>query len=185
MDLWKLGRSFVNGKWVITDKKLIVTKAEPGQSLHAYGLALDVVADSDLKKRGVQWSWSDKRVDGSYIQWSEMGKISKSLGLEWAGDWIKFTELRHSQNRYGFKISQLYPILVNEGLESVWKKLYLVAKPSTNIIPVTVAIPTTIIPVPAAAIAVPMSKDIDSIIKTETSKISRFYNTIINIFNGK
>ena len=39
------------------DKKLVVTNAPAGMSMHNYGLAVDVVFDGDEVKPGWQWSW--------------------------------------------------------------------------------------------------------------------------------
>ena len=160
MECYQQGREFQNGVWVVTDPKAVVTKAKPGMSFHAYGLAWDTVADGDDTKAGVQWSWGDtyKAKDGTIqkIQWKKMGSIAKSLGLEWAGDWVQFTELPHVQNRYGFKISELYPILTTEGIEAVWKKVMTKVPASPNVVavvapvvipPVVVAKPT---PIPVA-----------------------------------
>ena len=49
LDLWKLGR-------VLPGKQ--VTAARGGESSHNFGLAVDFVRDMDLKKPGVQPSWS-------------------------------------------------------------------------------------------------------------------------------
>lgn len=145
MELYKKGRELQNGIWVVVDNNLIVTKAKPGMSLHAYGLAFDAIPDGDCTKQGVQWSWKDVYVnkDGKTqkVDWKGMGKLSKSLGNEWAGDWIKFSEYPHSQDRYGYLVSDLYSILTTEGLDAVWKKLYIKVKPAENVVPVTVEIP--------------------------------------------
>ena len=161
MECYQQGREFQNGVWVVTDPKAVVTKAKPGMSFHAYGLAWDTVADGDDTKAGVQWSWGDtyKAKDGTIqkIQWKKMGSIAKSLGLEWAGDWVQFTELPHVQNRYGFKISELYPILTTEGIEAVWKKVMTKVPASPNVVAVVapVVIPPVVVakpePIPVAA----------------------------------
>ena len=40
----------------------IVTNAQPGDSFHSYGLAVDLVLDGQPDKPGIQWSW-DTRAD--------------------------------------------------------------------------------------------------------------------------
>jgi peptidoglycan L-alanyl-D-glutamate endopeptidase CwlK len=76
----------------------IVTKAKGGQSLHNYGLALDIVLIVDNKSA----SWNqvlDYDKDGK-PDWMEAVKIFKSNGWEWGGDW-KFKDSPHFQKTFG------------------------------------------------------------------------------------
>lgn len=127
MEYYKKGRELQNGIWVVVNQKDVVTKAKPGMSLHAYGLAFDAIPDGDLSKQGVQWSWNDTYLDKDKkqvkVDWKKVGSIGKSIGLEWAGDWKQFTEYPHYQNTYGFKVSELYPLLISSGIKSVWDKI--------------------------------------------------------------
>jgi peptidoglycan L-alanyl-D-glutamate endopeptidase CwlK len=115
--LYIKGRSFINGAWVVTNPRLVVTKAIPGKSAHNYGVAVDWVFDASPSRPGVQWSWDDK------YPWGTIGSIAMSHGLEWAGNWVTFKEFPHIQNLYGYTVKELYPILTDnsKGLSEIWK----------------------------------------------------------------
>jgi peptidoglycan L-alanyl-D-glutamate endopeptidase CwlK len=68
----------------------IVTYAKPGSSAHNYGLAYDCVPLRHGKP-----VWGAKGADLEL--WQRVGRLGKSLGLEWAGDWTKFKEFPHFQ----------------------------------------------------------------------------------------
>lgn len=74
---------------------LIVTNAKAGYSFHNYGIAFDVAF-----KKGKAISW-----DGN---WDLIGKIGKSLGLEWGGDWASFKDKPHFQLTKGKSIDWYY-----------------------------------------------------------------------------
>ncbi|MBI4650217.1 M15 family metallopeptidase [Candidatus Desantisbacteria bacterium] len=98
----------------------------PGFGWHAYGLAVDYVFDGNLQKIGLQWSWDDAdltKPGKQPLPWKRLGGLGASLGLEWAGYWKHFPECPHFQSVYGLKITQVYNILINEGLPAVWKIL--------------------------------------------------------------
>lgn len=59
----------------------IVTNAKGGESFHNYGVAVDIVF------RGRE-PW------GAQHPWKLLGKVGKSLGFNWGGDW-KFKDLPH------------------------------------------------------------------------------------------
>lgn len=72
----------------------IITNAKPGQSKHnntienrAASLAFDIVPMVDGKP---QW-------DAKHPAWQVCGRIGRALGLEWAGDWVRFKEYPHFQ----------------------------------------------------------------------------------------
>jgi len=156
LDRFSQGRTQQNGIWVVTNSKAVVTNAKPGMGFHTYGLAFDAVPDGDQTKIGMQWSWKDTYIDATgktqKVNWAAYGKIVKSLGMEWAGNWTNFKEYPHAQNRYGFKASDLYQILINEGLESVWKRIYAKLPPTTRsrvIVPLSLEMrPPVIVTVP-------------------------------------
>jgi len=104
----------------------IVTNAQPGDSFHSYGLAVDLVLDGQPDKPGIQWSW-DTRVDlnaDGRDDWMQMGKIAESCGLEWGGRWKRFPDLPHIQNSFGFTISELKEIYrTSYALKAVWAEL--------------------------------------------------------------
>lgn len=82
----------------------IVTKAKGGQSIHNYGLALDIVLIKDTNGDGIyeSASWEtnvDFDKDGK-ADWMEVINIFKAHGWEWGGDW-KFKDSPHVQKAFG------------------------------------------------------------------------------------
>jgi peptidoglycan L-alanyl-D-glutamate endopeptidase CwlK len=76
----------------------IVTKAKGGQSIHNYGLALDIVLIIDGKVA----SWDVKKDydrDG-VSDWNEIVRIFKAAGWTWGGDW-KFYDAPHFEKPFG------------------------------------------------------------------------------------
>ena len=102
----------------------IVTNAKGGQSMHNYGLAIDIVLLIDKDKNGsyesASWETNvDFDGDGK-ADWQEVVKVFKSYGWEWGGEW-KFVDMPHFQKTFGKSIKELqkmhkyvntsYPIL--------------------------------------------------------------------------
>lgn len=81
-DLYALGR---------TKPGKVVTNAKPGQSMHNFGLALDVVP-----LRAGKPVWGATGEDGKL--WKRIGEIGEAVGLEWAGRWTKMREFPHFQH---------------------------------------------------------------------------------------
>lgn len=75
-----------------TTKGKIVTNAKAGQSLHQYHVAFDICP---LKKGILDWS-------GDF---TKLGIIGKSCGLEWGGDFISIKDRPHFQFLAGYKLS--------------------------------------------------------------------------------
>lgn len=75
----------------------IVTNAKAGQSFHNFRCAVDVVPIVAGKPR---WDVKDE-------VWQKIGKLGKTAGLEWAGDWKRFKEYPHFQYTGGFTLAQL------------------------------------------------------------------------------
>lgn len=78
----------------------VVTKAKGGQSIHNYGLALDIVLLKDADNNGTfeTATWEDTidfDKDGK-ADWMEVVEIFKRNGWEWGGDW-KFKDKPHFQ----------------------------------------------------------------------------------------
>lgn len=73
----------------------IVTNAAAGSSFHNYRVAFDVVPI--IAGKAV---WSEPKL------WGTIGKLGKSVGLEWAGDWKSFKETAHFQEP-GLTIAKL------------------------------------------------------------------------------
>lgn len=78
----------------------IVTNAKAGQSWHNYRLAFDIVP---IKNGKAVWGTT-----GDDLKlWQKLGAIGKSIGLEWAGDWVKFKEFPHFQYTGGLTLKDL------------------------------------------------------------------------------
>jgi peptidoglycan L-alanyl-D-glutamate endopeptidase CwlK len=87
-----------------------VTNARGGESLHNYGLAIDIVLLVDKNGDGTfeTASWqTNVDFDGDGVaDWMEVVKIFKLHGWEWAGDW-KFVDMPHFQKTFGYSVKQL------------------------------------------------------------------------------
>jgi peptidoglycan L-alanyl-D-glutamate endopeptidase CwlK len=99
---------YAQGRTVLFDSKGkrlgIVTKAAGGQSIHNYGLALDIVLIVDGKVA----SWDTKTdfdSDGN-SDWMEIVRIFKKHGWAWGGDW-KFKDAPHFEKPLGYTWRQL------------------------------------------------------------------------------
>lgn len=75
----------------------IVTNARGGQSFHQYRCAVDIVPLTNGKPN---WNSSDP-------VWKRVGEIGKAAGLEWAGEWERFTEMPHFQYTGGLGLAEL------------------------------------------------------------------------------
>lgn len=71
----------------------IVTKAKAGQSFHNWRVAFDFVPLLNGKP-----NWNDTAL------FTRCGEIGESVGLEWAGRWVRFKELAHFQYTGGLKL---------------------------------------------------------------------------------
>jgi peptidoglycan L-alanyl-D-glutamate endopeptidase CwlK len=89
----------------------IVTQANAGQSIHNYGLALDIVLLVDSDKNGSFESASYNTVldyDGDKkSDWMEVTNILKRNGWEWGGDWKRFKDEPHFEKNFGLTWRQL------------------------------------------------------------------------------
>lgn len=94
------------------DKRKIVTHAMAGRSYHNYGLALDFC----FVQGGVV-SWSESN------PWELLGREGKKLGLDWGGDFKKFTDRPHFELTYGTPLKSLELLMKNGGLEAVWRQI--------------------------------------------------------------
>ena len=73
----------------------IVTNAKAGQSLHNYGLAIDVV---EIKNGKALWNNSN---------WNKIATLGKSLGFSWGGDWKTFKDKPHFEMKFGRSLNEL------------------------------------------------------------------------------
>lgn len=110
--LYSLGRTAAGNR---------VTWARPGESLHQYGLAIDVVFDSDPAKQGMQWTWEGGYADANGDNYDKVAKILKGHGLEWLGD--KNVERAHFQKTWGMTVQQMKLIADAKGVVGVWGEL--------------------------------------------------------------
>jgi peptidoglycan LD-endopeptidase CwlK len=88
-----------------TTKGSIVTNAKPGQSLHNYGLAVDIA----FVINGTESSW-DVKADwnkNKEADWMECVAIFKKYGWEWGGSWVSFKDLPHFQKTFGYSWQKL------------------------------------------------------------------------------
>jgi len=77
----------------------IVTNAKPGESLHNYGVAFDVVP-----------------LEGYNIperKWLVLGTIGKLMGYEWGGDWESFIDKPHFELTFDYTLEDFQKERVN------------------------------------------------------------------------
>jgi len=91
----------------------IVTNAEPGDSLHNYGLAVDFVF------RGVDPYLEKQDKPDADSLWNELGKQVKNFGCVWGGD-FKLVDRPHMEMSYGIPIDRLKELYNHGGLVTVW-----------------------------------------------------------------
>lgn len=89
---------------ILYNKKPKVTNAKGGQSIHNYGLALDVVILIDKDKNGTFES-IDWNIKSPYFQF--VVNYFKSKGYEWGGDWKSFKDYPHFQKSFGLSWQML------------------------------------------------------------------------------
>lgn len=98
---------------------LTLTNAPAGMSWHGYGMACDIVFDSDPVKPGAQWSWDGK------LPWLNLVTEFESRGLEAAARWRSFPEWPHFQKTYGLKITDALELRRTGGLPAVWSAIII------------------------------------------------------------
>ena len=89
----------------------VVTNARGGESYHNYGIAFDVAF---VDKNGkITWDNLDQNNNGK-DDWTEIGLLGESIGLEWGGRWTSFVDRPHFQLTGGKSIADLYEDYVGE-----------------------------------------------------------------------
>jgi peptidoglycan LD-endopeptidase CwlK len=78
-----------------------VTNAKPGQSMHNWRVAIDVVPIVAGKP-----VW-DTRHPANLALWNRVGTIAESVGLEWSGRWKNNPEFAHVQYTGGLSLADL------------------------------------------------------------------------------
>lgn len=90
----------------------IITNARGWQSWHQYGLAVDLIFDSNPCKKGIQGPYSG--------DFELLGRIAQDLRMEWGGRW---GDKGHVQYRGGVSIDQARSIQAREGILGLWGEL--------------------------------------------------------------
>ena len=82
-----------------------VTNAKGGQSIHNYGLAVDIVLIIDGKTA----SWDTKKDfdKDKQADWMEVVSEFKKAGWEWGGDWRTFKDMPHFEKTKGLTLKQI------------------------------------------------------------------------------
>ncbi len=80
-----------------------VTNARGGFSNHNFALAFDVVPVVNGKL-----DWNSK-------EWQKIGKIGKSLGFKWGGDWKSIKDYPHFEMMFGNTLAQLRQKKIDNG----------------------------------------------------------------------
>lgn len=81
-----------------------VTNANAGQSIHNYGLAVDIVLIIDGKT--ASWDtvkdWDNDKIS----DWQECVKVFSKYGWDWGGNWKSFKDMPHFEKK-GYKWQNL------------------------------------------------------------------------------
>lgn len=89
----------------------IVTNAKAGQSMHGYGLAVDIVLLIDEKT--ASWDMkTDFDADGK-ADWIEIVEIFKRYGWSWGGNWAHFPDYPHFEKSFGYSLMDLQKLKQN------------------------------------------------------------------------
>ena len=91
---------------------LPVTYSKAGESWHNFGVAGDIVFQTEVGK----WTWNQDML------WSRLGRIGLKLGLEWGGMW-KRIDLPHFQLTGGLTIEDASRYFDQGGFEVVWAEI--------------------------------------------------------------
>ena len=89
----------------------IVTKAKGGESLHNFGLAIDVV---EIKNGKAIWN---------NLNWNRIADLGKQIGFRWGGDWKTFKDKPHFEIRFGKSLAQLRALYQSGNREGEYVKL--------------------------------------------------------------
>lgn len=89
-----------------TTKGSKVTNAKGGQSMHNFGLAIDICLITPDGKKAVWDTKSDFDKDGK-ADWMEVVEEAKKLGFAWGGDWKGFYDAPHFEMTGGLTLKDL------------------------------------------------------------------------------
>ena len=89
-----------------------VTNAKGGDSIHNYGLAIDIVLIIDGKTA----SWDVKKDFDKDAQsdWMEVVQVFKKAGYSWGGDWRTFKDMPHFEKTKGLTLQQIKTKFANK-----------------------------------------------------------------------
>lgn len=128
--LYKIGRTVMGSN--PTERRpmgSIVTRAQPGQSWHQYGLADDLVFDGE-ERPGIQWDWAGDYVGDKRDDYNRLGAIMMGVGLDWYGAvGAEFFETPHFQWPHPLSLGQVQELFAAGGLAAVWRELDKFVKP--------------------------------------------------------
>lgn len=82
-----------------------VTNAKGGQSIHNYGLALDIVL---INNNSASWDVAKDYDGDGKSDWMEVTNIFKENGWEWGGDWVGLLDKPHFQKTFGYSWRELF-----------------------------------------------------------------------------
>ena len=77
----------------------IITNAKGGQSLHCFGLALDIVLIDNVS---AYWNVVKDYDQDGIPDWMEIVHIFKDAGWEWGGDFASIKDAPHFQKTFGY-----------------------------------------------------------------------------------
>lgn len=83
----------------------VVTNAKPGQSLHNYGLAIDIAFIIDHKT--ASWNTKADWNANKTADWMEVVAIFKRHGWVWGGDFKSILDMPHFEKTFGYTWRQL------------------------------------------------------------------------------
>ncbi len=81
-----------------TKKGLKVTNAKGGQSIHNYGLAVDICLI--INGKTASWDMKTDWDDDGLADWMECVSIFKKYGWIWGGDWKNFEDGSHFEKEF-------------------------------------------------------------------------------------
>ncbi|WDF47801.1 M15 family metallopeptidase [Chryseobacterium sp. KACC 21268] len=74
-----------------------VTNAKPGQSIHNYGLAVDICLI--INGKSASWDTTKDWDNDQVADWYECVKVFAKHGWNWGGNWKNFKDLPHFEKR--------------------------------------------------------------------------------------
>ncbi len=120
MAYFAIGRKLINGIWVVTEPKKVVTNSQLGKSWHKYGCAIDSAfsgPDPYLKK--LQETQAE-------MIWEDLGIAMEDQGgggLKWGGRFSHPKDLDHVEDSFGLTLDDAAQLFKASGIKGVWNKI--------------------------------------------------------------